>query len=127
MRGSSKAAWLLASAIGLAALGCDELLIRAANLQVVPDPAQQGEEVSFVFDFTLIPERNYTITASIDGMVHRTETRMEAFDGVFVLRIGDAGDLISTYGVGTRTAHIAVRDNDGGRTAQTASVPFELQ
>lgn len=81
----------------------------------------------FIFDFTLIPERDYSVIVFIDDAPHFSQTRSEAFDGALRVPVGDGADLISTYGLGLHTGRVEILDVSRGSTVATPSAQFELQ
>lgn len=82
--------------------------------------------MSFSFTLTVIPEQGCTVIALIDGTERTRARRFEAVDGPFVIDVGDAGDLISQYGLGMHLGAVEVRLDDQSRTA-TANRTFVLQ
>jgi len=117
-----------AIALVLAAAACtSDLLLAARELEIGPSPAQPGDTVTFVFQLTVIPAQSYTVIVLIDGTEHLRVTRVEAVNGPFESKLGDAADLIARYGVGTHTGDIEVRLNERSRIARTASREFVLE
>ena len=110
-------------------LGCgltSDVTLEAFNLQVVPSPAQEGDLVFFNFTLTVVANGDATLTASIDDQVHATQAAPRLFSGVYTWEIGDAADLIATYGLGDHTVRISVRDPASDRTATSELVTFTL-
>lgn len=113
---------------GFAASACEsDPLLSATNLRIMPNPAQAGDVVTFVFDFTLVPEREYSVLTFIDDAPHFSQTRSEAVDGVLRVPAGDGADLIATYGLGMHTARVEILDVTRGATVETPTAQFELQ
>lgn len=118
--------WTAAVALGMALSACGpDLLLGVSNLQIAPDPAQPGDSVRFSFRLTLLPAHEYTVIAYINETEHTRVTGVGAFDGVIVVEMGDAADLITQYGTGVHEASIAVRLDDGNGAA-TAIRTFTL-
>jgi hypothetical protein len=103
-----------------------DLRLAATDLEISPNPAQAGDAVSFSFTLTVIPEQGYTVIALIDGTERTRVSGFESVDGPFVIDVGDAGDLISQYGLGTHLGAVEVRLQDQSRTA-TANRTFVLR
>jgi hypothetical protein len=105
----------------------NEGFFAVGNLEVVPNPAQQGDVVTFVFNLIVVPERSFTVMASIDDTSHSNQTFRERRDGPFEYTVGDAADLIEQYGLGTHTAAVQVRLNETSDVIGAQSAEFELQ
>ena len=111
----------------LAALGCsDDFTLSITSLDISPSPAQAGDSVVVSFRLTVQPEQGFAIIMQIDGTEHVRINRFEAIDEPVALSIGDAGDLIATYGLGTHDGSVVIRLDDGGRSS-TATRTFVLQ
>jgi len=127
MKRVSVAGCLFILALGFAASACEsDPLLSATNLRVTPNPAQASDAVSFVFDFTLVPEREYSVLVFIDDAPHFSQTRSEAFDGVLTVPVGPGADLISTYGLGLHNGRVEILDVTRGATVATPPAQFEL-
>lgn len=112
----------------LAASSCGaDLIVSAGNLDIVPNPAQQGQAVTFVFALTVFPAQTFTAVAVIDGEEYASVTRVAAVDSLFQIPVGDAGELIARFGLGTHIGYVAVRLDERGRAVRTADESFELQ
>lgn len=117
-----------AIALVLAAAACtSDLLLAAQELEIGPSPAQPGDTVTFVFQLTVIPEQSFTVIVLIDGTEHLRVTRVEAANGPFEIKVGDAADLIARYGAGTHTGGIEVQLNERNRIARTQAKDFVLE
>lgn len=113
--------------LALAGAGCDNAVaVSASGLEVIPNPAHAGDSVSFVFALVVVPRQAFTVTIRIDGVEHSRESRNEEINDLVIKPLGDAADLISTYGLGTHLGSVEVRLADGGRSA-TSTRTFELQ
>lgn len=116
-----------ALALVLAAPGCGpDLRLAATDLQISPNPAQPGDTVVFAFMLTVIPAQGFTVIARIDGTERARVSGFEAVDGPMVIVVGDAGALISQYGLGMHLGAVEVRLDDGARAA-TANRTFVLE
>lgn len=120
---------LLVCAGGLiVAGGCgSDLLLSASNLDIGPNPARPGDAVIASVVVTLVPTQRHTIRLTIDGAEHLSVTNDEAPGVLTILELGDAADLLTAYGEGEHTAQVEVQVHDGGQTARTQFVSFELQ
>ena len=114
--------------VGLVAAGCAaDLFLSTSNLEIGPNPAQPGETVIASFRLALAPTQSHTIIIFIDDVEHSRVTTSEPPAVPMVLEIGEAGDLIDSYGEGVHSAYVEVRLTDRNRTSRTRSVTFELQ
>jgi hypothetical protein len=113
--------------LAFAVPGCGDFFISATGLEVSPLPARPGQEVFFVFNLALVPAQSFTVIGFVNGTEQARETRVEAYDGAFVLSVGDAADLIATFGVGTHNAHVEVQLNERDSSSRTQSVEFLLE
>ena len=73
------------------------------------------------------PVQRHTIILTIDDVEHTRVTSNEAPAIPYVITLGDAADLIATYGAGTHTARVEVRAEEENETARTQTVEFELR
>ncbi len=96
-------------------------------LFISPNPAQQGDVVTFTFDLIVIPERSFTVTAFIDDMAHTSQTFQQRQNGLFDFEVGDAGDLIAQYGLGTHTGRVEVLIAPDDELLANSARNFELQ
>lgn len=106
---------------------CDaDLILSAHTLDVGPDPAAPGETVVVSFYVDLVPTQSHTMTVFVDGTEHLRVDDSDAPAIPVVLELGDAADLIATYGTGEHVVHVEVRANSAGKSARSGSVVFEL-
>lgn len=118
---------LIAMVVGAGCKVGDDVAYSVGVLDIVPNPAQQGDVVSFNFNLVVVPERNFTLTAFIDDTEHASQARQEQYAGPFEFVIGDAADLIAEYGVGTHSARVVLRIQEDNRVFETSTTDFELQ
>lgn len=118
---------LLILAIGWGCTFGDDGIFSVRELVVVPNPAEQGDIVTFVFDLVVVPKQDYTITGLIDGTVAVTQTRQVINNGPFELVVGSAEDLIAEFGLGTHVADVEVRLHKTNDVFGARSVNFELR
>ena len=114
-----------AGAFVLAVSACGEFHLSVRNLQISPDTAMPGDSVIFLFDLTVAPAQQFTLTVLIDGATHASEEHSELVDAPLTITVGEAGNLITQYGTGQHEGAIEVRLRDGERTA-TARRTFVL-
>ena len=96
--------------LAIGASGCENTVsLSASGLEVIPNPAHAGDSVSLVFALTVVPRQGFTIIIRIDGVEHSRESRNEQVDDLVIHEMGDAADLISTYGLGVHLATLEVR------------------
>lgn len=108
--------------------GCSESRVYSIGvLQVEPDPVQPDDLVRFTFGLTVVPERNFTVTAFIDTTAHASQTLQRGYDGLFEFVVGQGSDLVAAYGVGSHQAVVHVRINDDGFLLRTETTGFVLQ
>lgn len=105
-------------------VGCSDLHLSARELVISPDPAVPGDAVTATFLLSLIPVQGHTIILVIDDAEHLRVTSSDAPEIPVVLALGDAAELIATYGTGEHTAHVVVHVDD--EVTRTRSVGFEL-
>lgn len=120
----------MAGALGiiLAGSGCgQDIILSTSNLEIGPDPAQPGDVVVASFILTLVPTQSHTIIVFIDDTEHLSVTSSEPPAAPTLLEIGDAADLIDTYGTGVHSAYVEVRLNERNETSRTQADSFELQ
>ena len=112
----------------LALTACfDDFHLSATSLQIAPIPAVPGDVVVASVDIVLIPMQRHTIIVMIDDTEHMRLTSNEAPRRPYLITLGDAADLIATYGAGAHVALVEVRAEEKGETARTQAVGFELQ
>lgn len=104
--------------------GCTDLHLIASELDISPDPAVPGDTVVATFLLSLIPIQNHTVVVMIDDAEHLRVTSNDAPSIPVILELGDAADLIATYGTGEHAAHVVVHVDD--EVTRTQSVRFEL-
>lgn len=127
VRARTRGSTLLAAAL-LSAAGCDsDFVLSASNLQIGPNPARPGDQVVASFIVTLVPTQPHTILVMIDGAEHLRVSSDEAPAVPTLLDLGDAGDLIETYGSGEHAAHVEVHLTERGEVARSQSAIFELR
>jgi hypothetical protein len=115
-------------AVTLAISAClGDFHLSASSLDIGPNPAAPGDVVVASFFLTLAPLQRYTVIVLIDGTEHQRETRSDAPPRPYVITLGDAADLISTYGTGVHSVRIEVRAEEEGETTRTQSVNLELR
>ena len=96
-------------------------------LFISPNPAQQGDVVTFTFDLIVIPERSFTVTAFIDDMAHTSQTFRLQQNGLFDFEVADADDLIAQYGLGSHTGRVEVLIAPDDELLANSAQNFELQ
>jgi hypothetical protein len=120
---------MIVAALGIALAGAacgDDLILSAYNLEVAPSPAHPGDVLVASFNVDLAPTQAHTMIVVIDGTEH---LRVDSDDvpGIpVVLELGDAADLIATYGPGEHVAHVEVHVSGPNETARSGSALFEL-
>ena len=115
--------------VGVAATACNlgnDLTLEVYELQVVPSPAQAGDEVSLTFELIAISSGSITLLVLIDNDEYTSQTIPGAFAGPFEWILGDAAELIDRYGAGIHSAAISVVDIGTGTSVSTNPVSFEL-
>lgn len=124
----SKAFRVVAAVFAITA--CSELgsfRLSASNLDIGPNPAVPGDQVVASFILLLAPVQRHTVVLTIDDREHFRETSTDTPPLPYVITLGDAADLIATYGVGTHTARVEVRAEEEGETTRTQTASFELR
>lgn len=114
----------------LAIAACSELgsfHLSASGLQIGPNPAVPGDVVVASVFLVVNPLQRHTIILRIDDVEHFRATSSEAPAIPYVITLGDAADLIATYGTGTHLARVEVRAEEDNETARTQSAGFELR
>jgi hypothetical protein len=119
-------AFALTVGIALGVAGCEEFHLSTAALQIVPDPARPGDPVMAMFVLRLIPMQRHTMIVAIDGAEHLRVTRDDLTEIPVVIELGDAADLIATYGPGDHTARVEVRVPAANESSHTGTVTFTL-
>lgn len=125
VRAGALGATLAATLAMTACLG--DFHLSASNLEIAPNPAVPGDVVIAAFVLNLAPLQTYTIIVTIDDTEHVRVTSREPPARPYVITLGDAADLIATYGAGTHSARVEVRVEEEGETARTQSAGFELR
>jgi hypothetical protein len=114
-------------AVTLGAAGCGEdFHLSTSALQIAPNPAVPGDLVGAVFVLRLIPAQRHTIIVVVDETEHLRVTRDDSPEVPVVVDLGDAADLIATYGTGAHTAYIEVRALEANEKTRTRSASFQL-
>jgi len=101
--------------------------LSVSNLQVAPSPAVPGDVVVASAFVIVNPVEQHTIIVRIDDHEHVRQTSSESHSSPVVITLGDAADLIATYGEGLHRAIIEVRAEESNESARTQSVGFELR
>ena len=120
---------VFAAGLCVAASACKlgpDLTLEVYDLQVVPTPAQAGDEVSLTFTLIVVSGGSVNLTALIDDDAFKTQLIPGYYSNAFEWILGDAEELIDRYGLDSHTAKVTVVDVGSGRTANTSSVTFEL-
>ena len=123
LRGAALAALLVLTA-------CSDLggfRLRASDLEIAPTPAGPGDQMVATFIVILAPVQRHTVVLIINDREHSRVTSNEAPPIPYVISLGDAADMIATYGIGTHFARVEVHADDANESAGTRSVPFELR
>jgi hypothetical protein len=110
----------------LGAAGCEEFHLSTSALQIVPNPARPGDPVMAMFLLRLIPMQRHTMIVAIDGAEHVRVTRDELTEIPVVIELGDAAELIATFGTGGHTARVEVRVPGENESVHTRTVSFTL-
>lgn len=125
-RGASSRALLLLAA--LAAVGCsDDLHLSVVQLDVGPDPAEPGDLVQASVEVNILPAQGHAIFLFIDGEEHLRESHSGAPPVPVIFQLGDAADLIETYGTGEKEVYVEVRLDESGKLARSRSDTFVLE
>lgn len=112
--------WLTITACG------EQFQLFASNLEIAPNPAVPGDVVVASFVFGVAPLQRHTIVVTIDDREHARLTSNDAPAQPYLIVLGDAADLIATYGTGSHSARVEVHAEEADRRAATRSVGFEL-
>jgi hypothetical protein len=67
------------------------------------------------------------MTALIDGTAVVSQTRTGRFEGVLELVLGDAADLIATFGTGFHSAILDLRATEPNKVTIVQGTSFQLQ
>lgn len=108
---------------GLSGCGGD-FHLAASNLEIGPNPAVPGDMVVASFLIGLLPPENHTIIFIIDDEEHLRIESNEPPPIPYVIPLGDAADLIDTYGLGEHDAYVQVHARDD--VARTQAIRFVL-
>lgn len=119
-----KTALALMVAVGTA---CSDFQLSAFGLDIGPNPAVPGDMVVAAFNLVLTPAQPYTVIVTIDDEEHSRVTHTEQPPFVQVIELGDAADLIATYGEGIHTIRVEVVANEENERSRTQSRSFELR
>jgi hypothetical protein len=124
-RGSALVALLVAAT---AATGCSEdLHLSVVDLDVGPNPAGPGTAVAATVVVNILPAQGHAIYLYIDDQEHLRESHSGAPPVPVIFQLGDAADLIETYGAGEHTLHVDVRLDASGKLGRSRSVTFVLE
>lgn len=107
--------------------GCREFHLSTSRLDIGPNPAVPGDDVTASFILSLIPTQTHTITVFIDNVEHLSVTSAGAPTIPVIVEMGDAAGLIAMYGEGVHAVHIAVEARESGGSTRTAAVGLELR
>lgn len=117
---------LVAALIGLLGIAaCEDLHLATGSLDIGPNPAFPGDAVVASFILELLPTQQHSIVVFIDEQEHLRETRSDPPPTPVILELGDAGDLIASYGAGEHAVHVEV--NVAKESTRTQSVTLELR
>jgi hypothetical protein len=106
-------------------MGCGgDFHLSASTLDIGPNPAMSGDMVVASFLMSLLPTQNHTIVVIIDDEEHLRVESNEPPAIPVVIQLGDAADLIATYGLGDHEVYIQVHARD--EAARTQSVVLQL-
>lgn len=119
-------AGVLATVLAVAACFGD-FHLSASQLEIGPNPAVPGDVVVVSFVVMLSPIQRHTVRVMIDDTEHVAVTSSEQPRQPSVITLGDAADLIATYGIGTHSVRVEVRAEEENRTAKTRTASFELR
>jgi hypothetical protein len=120
---------VIAVGLGVAATACNlgsDLTLEVYDLQVAPAQAQAGDQVSFTFTLIVVSSGSVNLTALIDDDAFKMEVIPGYHSSAFEWVLGDAGELIDRYGLGSHTGRVSVVDVGTGRTVASSAVTFEL-
>jgi hypothetical protein len=106
---------------------CSDFQLSASNLEIGPNPAAPGQQVFAAFNLVLAPRQPYTVILSINDEEHSRVTHNEQTSFLHTIDMGDAADLIATYGEGVHTARVEVVAEDDNESARTQTKAFELR
>lgn len=123
LRGVTLAALLVSTA-------CSEFggfRLRASNLEIGPNPAVPGDQMVATVIVILAPVQRHTVILTINDTEHSRVTSSDAPTIPHVISLGDAANLIATYGTGTHSARVEVHADEANESARTQSVTFELR
>lgn len=123
LRGIAFAALLVSTA-------CSDLggfHLRASDLEIGPDPAVPGDQMVATLIVILAPVQRHSVILTINDTEHSRVTSGDAPAIPYVISLGDAADLIATYGIGTHSARVEVHADEANESARTRSVTFELR
>lgn len=101
--------------------------LSTSNLEIAPNPAMPGDQMVASFVLLLAPLQRYTVVLTINETEHSRVTSDEAPPIPYIITLGDAADLISTYGTGVHSARVEVHAEESNESARTRSVSFELR
>jgi hypothetical protein len=106
-------------------MGCGgDFHLSTSSLDLGPNPAVPGDMMVASFLMNLIPTQNHTIIVVIDNAEHLRLESNEPPPIPFVIQLGDAADLIETYGLGEHEMYVQVHARD--EVSRTQALVFEL-
>ena len=108
-------------------IGCRDFQLSAFNLEIGPNPAVPGETVIAAFNLVLAPRQPYTVIVTIDDQEHSRVTHNDEPLFIQTVELGDAADLIATYGEGVHAIRVEVVAEDANESSRTQSKAFELR
>jgi hypothetical protein len=97
--------------------------VSASNFRAVPNPAQAGETVRFLWSVTNSQSRGIRWTLELDSKVEGTGSMSSNCECVHT---ESASDLISRYGTGSHSVSLRVYDASDDRTITTLSLSLAL-
>jgi len=112
--------------VGSCKLG-EDTAFQIGALTIGPNPAEAGQDVTFAFGLTIVPEKRVTITAFINDVAYHSEEKILFWDSLYELELGSADPMIAQFGVGVHTARVQVFIIDEGRTLANSPIAFELR
>lgn len=111
-----------------AAAGCnDDLHLSVVQLDVGPDPARPGDRVQASVEVNILPAQRHGIYLFIDGQEHLRLSNDGAPPFPVILQLGEAEDLIETYGVGEKEVYVEVRLQSSDEIARSQTATFVLE
>ena len=124
---SGSKAWRVVACVVAIAACFSDLRLSASNLEIGPNPAVPGDVVVASVLLIVQPLQRHTIILTIDDVEHFRVTSTETPAIPYVITLGDATDLIATYGPGMHSARVEVRAEEANEAARTQTAGFELR